>query len=254
MALLTYTRPKQLVLQIFAHPARTSPSQWRLSITACQDVLKEIRSRPSPSTPPRHSSAFSSFDPAICRKLVIHAPLPVIELMEIKDAWNRLDDMLAGLENLANLDESTDLLAWKVCTHRVDEVITLTCSYPQTSLTLFSRESEYSQRNAYIRSRTTVLIFTHHSYVVPDLTITYQTSFTLNGVKIFNQHSREWIVTETLRVVADIAPSIWHDLDHSGWDRLLSTHAAYADRIWTSFQGILSDVSHSCSSSLYFSD
>lgn len=95
---------------------------------------------------------------------MIHAPLPVIELMEIKDAWGRLSDMLAGFEDLANLDESTDLLAWKVCAHTVDKVTMLTCANFQTSLTLFSRELEYSRRNAYIRSRTTVLILTPHPY------------------------------------------------------------------------------------------
>ena len=73
-----------------------------------------VRSRPSPATPSINSSVFAAFDPAICRNLVNHIPLPVIELMPIDTAWKVLEDMLVGLERSCALEGSNDLLAWKV--------------------------------------------------------------------------------------------------------------------------------------------
>jgi hypothetical protein len=73
-----------------------------------------VKSRPSPATPSIDSSVFATFDPAIYRKLVNHIPLLVIQIMPIDAAWNVLEEMLVGLERSCALEDSDDLLSWKV--------------------------------------------------------------------------------------------------------------------------------------------
>ncbi|KAF8319438.1 Mak10-domain-containing protein [Clavulina sp. PMI_390] len=194
---------RESLLQLFSLRPRTDPSLTMFLVKSCRELMASIRELPLPPTPPSGSSAFSSFDPSICRTLVNHTPLPVIALMDISDAWERFSELLDDLEKSVVLDGSSDLLEWK------------------TTLTMLSRDT-HRQRKAFVRSRTT-------------------TSFTVNGNRIFDSKPREWVALEVLRAVADIPIDTWISVVQRDWYGPLSPHAAYADRIWVSFQGIFSD-------------
>src|ERR1700733_11866855 len=88
----------------------------------------------------------------------------------------------------------------------------------QVYLTLSSHEPDSPRHNAYVRSRTTAS-FDFLSVWCVRAHGCVQTSFTLNGTKIFNEHPREWIVPEILRAIADVSPSVWDPFTH-GWGNL----------------------------------
>ena len=59
--------------------------------------------------------ARAAIDPAVCRKLINHIPLPVINLFDQESTWSSLHDTLLGLADLCSLESTKDLVAWKVC-------------------------------------------------------------------------------------------------------------------------------------------
>lgn len=102
------------MLRIFSYPQRTNPDLFESLITRCTTVLGVIQQRLPPPKPPSTSPALAAFDPAICRKLINHVPLPVVELIDINTAFKSLQRMLSDLSLTCSLDKSTDLLVWKV--------------------------------------------------------------------------------------------------------------------------------------------
>ena len=78
-----------------------------------QELVQRIKVGKQPSLPALDSQARAAFDPAICRKLISHAPLPVIKLFDQERTWNALEAMLEGLQDLSHLEETEDLRVWK---------------------------------------------------------------------------------------------------------------------------------------------
>lgn len=104
----------QDLLRTFAHPIASDPREWSRLVQSCQNSLREISHGRQPSIPPEGSSARDSFDPAICRYLINHIPLPIVELLDFEKSRATLNEMLLGMGDTCDLEKSMDLLAWEV--------------------------------------------------------------------------------------------------------------------------------------------
>ncbi|KAF8328832.1 Mak10 subunit, NatC N-terminal acetyltransferase-domain-containing protein [Cantharellus anzutake] len=155
---------------IFATPTVRYYHLGKIHITQQGNFIQDQRTR-SPSTPGTVFYGTGSHDPAVCRKLINHIPLPVISLFDQDITWQSLNDTLLGLEDLCSL-ETPGCLAVP----------------SQTILSVKSTYSPSFRRSAYVRSRTT-------------------STFGSSNTLILNKHKGHWLLSDSLFQIAGIPPS-----------------------------------------------
>ncbi len=106
---------RQYLVLVFAQRPLSDTMAWAQFITLSVETLLQIRNRNPPPLPELNSMARAAIDPAVCKKLINHIPLPVIDLFDQESTWQSLHDTLLGLADLCSLESTEDLRAWKVC-------------------------------------------------------------------------------------------------------------------------------------------
>lgn len=79
-----------------------------------RNILRRIRNSPEVPSPASTSRALDVFDPHITRRLHNFIPIRIVQLPSQTKAWDAIDSLLQGWENLDHLLSCHSLFAWDV--------------------------------------------------------------------------------------------------------------------------------------------
>jgi hypothetical protein len=111
----------QIILQIMSLSLPGDRVQLEHLVASARPLLHEIRASPSP-VPESTSPAVRAFDPLVTRHLHSFVPLRPLELPSQESAWNAVEALIDGYEDIIQLAKEEVVCTWQVTTFRsVDE-------------------------------------------------------------------------------------------------------------------------------------